>query len=197
MLKLFVRDKKIEKHDCNVCFETKDCVQCLKCKNCFVCQDCLLSMCENGICNKCPHCRQTNWRSQTRKSKIVPINTENVIISEQKQTTTSRYVYTSRRPRDERPSTIALQSMTQRGRMYYRLLMVGVMLCLSYMCGFITIVIVTVKKVDKINPHLISWVALLIGLAEVHLVTLCCFANVCKHPIKTREDYCDMFCTMQ
>ena len=75
-----VRDKKIEKHDCNVCFETKDCVQCLKCKNCFVCQDCLLSMCENGytvnvlIADNRP-------RSLTRKSKIVPITTENVIIS--------------------------------------------------------------------------------------------------------------------
>jgi len=197
MLTLFVRDKKKEKHECILCFDNKDCIQCIKCKNCFVCQDCLLSMCENGICNKCPHCRQTNWRKSTKKSKIVPIITENVIISEQKQTTTSRYVYTSRRPRDEIPSFIALQSMTQRGRFYYKLMMIGVMLGLSYMCGFITIIVITVKKIDQIDPHLISWVALLIGLLEVHCVTLCCFANVCKHPIKTKEDYCNMFCTME
>uniref|UniRef100_A0A6C0CR73 RING-type domain-containing protein n=1 Tax=viral metagenome TaxID=1070528 RepID=A0A6C0CR73_9ZZZZ len=198
MLKLFVRDKKNNIHDCNVCFEAKDCTQCLKCKNCFVCQDCLLSMCENGICNKCPHCRQSEWRKSLKKSKIVPISVNNIIISEQRHTTTtSQYVYTSRRPRDERPSTIAFQSMTQRGRFYYRLMMICVMLCLSYMCGFITIIIITVKKVDQIDPHLISWVALTIGLFEVHCVTLCCFANVCKHPIKTKKDYCDMFCTME
>tara|TARA_B100000282_G_C31392942_1_gene336501 strand:- start:26 stop:490 length:465 start_codon:yes stop_codon:yes gene_type:complete len=154
-------------------------------------------MCENGICSKCPHCRQTNWRSPTRKSKIIPINTENVIISEQKQTITNSYIYRSRLPRDERPRTIALQAMTKRGRFYYKLMMTGVMLSLSYMCGFITIIICTGKKIDKINPHLISWVSLLIGLAEVHCVTLCCFANVCKQPIKTRKDYCDMFCTME
>ena len=87
--------------------------------------------------------------------------------------------------------------MTKRGRFYYKLMMTGVMLSLSYMCGFITIIICTGKKIDKINPHLISWVSLLIGLAEVHCVTLCCFANVCKQPIKTRKDYCDMFCTME
>ena len=79
MLKLIVGKKK---RDCNVCFEKKEGVLCSKCKNCHVCHDCLLSMCENGICNKCPHCRQTNWKKS--KSKIVPINTNNEIISEQK-----------------------------------------------------------------------------------------------------------------
>ena len=192
MLTLFIRDKKKEKHECNLCFDNKDCIQCIKCKNCFVCQDCILSMCENGICNKCPHCRQENWK-KTNKSKIVPINLNNIVVTEQK-TTTSSYVYNVR---DERPSTVALEAMTKRGRFYYRLMMTGVIMGLSWMCGFITVIICTGKKVDRIDPHLISWVALLAGLVEVHCVTLCCFANVCKQPIKTKKDYCDMFCTLQ
>ena len=189
MLKLIVVKKK---RDCNVCFEKKKGVLCSKCKNCHVCHDCLLSMCENGICNKCPHCRQTNWKKS--KSKIVPINTNNEIISEQKNTTTSSYVYNVR---DERPRTIALEAMTRRGRFYYKLLMTGVMLSLSWMCGFITIIICTSKPPDKINVHLISWVAVITGLTEIHLFIMCCFVNVCKQPIRNMNDYCDMFCTMQ
>jgi len=197
MLKLFVRDKKHVKNDCNVCFESKECVKCLYCKNCYVCDDCLLSMCENGICNKCPHCRQENWKVNKKKSKIVPIIVNNIIISRQTQTTTNPYVYRSNRPRDERPSTIALQAMTNRGRFYYRLMMVCVLLGLSYMVGFITMIICTGKRVDRINIHLITWVALIIGVFEVHFVTICCFVNICKQKIRNKDDYCDLFCTMQ
>lgn len=188
MLKLFVRNKK--KNNCNICFENKDCVQCLKCNNCNVCHDCLLSMCENGICDKCPHCRQEKWR-KSNKSQIVPINTPNVLIRSEQKQATSNYVY-----RDEN-STNALSAMTARGRIYYKVIMSGVMITLSWMCGFITVIICTGKKVDFIDVNLLTWIALLIGLVEVHCLTLCCFVNVCKHPIKNKDDYCNMFCTIQ
>jgi len=190
MLKLFVKDKI---HECNVCFENKESVQCLKCKNCYVCHDCLLSMCENGIADKCPHCRQLQWRKIKNTNKVFPINTENIMISGQKQTTNS-YVY---RVRDERPRTIALNSMTERARLYYRIMMVCAISGISWMCGFITIIVAEGKKFTYIDIHLITWVAFIIGLFEVHCFTLCCLINVCKHPIRNRKDYCEMFCEMQ
>ena len=181
MLKFFVRDKK-QKNDCNICFENKECIQCLKCKRCFVCDDCILSMCENGISTKCPICRQQNWK----KSKIFPINNV-VIMAEQKQNT-SHYVI-----RDERVSTIALSAMTERGRFYYKLMMTGIMIIFSWMCGFITVIIFTGKKINRIDINLITWAAFIIGFVEVHLFFLCCFAYVCKQPIRNKKDYCDKF----
>ena len=62
-------------NDCNVCFECKECIQCLKCKNCYICNNCLLSMSENGICDKCPHCRQEKWTKRNTKNKPVTPST--------------------------------------------------------------------------------------------------------------------------
>lgn len=190
MLKLFVKTKI---HDCNVCFESKESIQCIKCKTCFICHDCLLSMCENGIAHKCPHCRQVQWRKIKNTNKIFPINTENIMISGQKQTTNS-YVY---RVRDERPRTIALNAMTEKARLYYRIMMVFIMICLSWMCGFITVIIATRKKATSIDINLLTWAAFIIGVFEVHCFVLCCLINVCKHPIRSKKDYCEMFCEMQ
>ena len=46
--------------------------QCKICTDTRICKDCCLSLCEKGLCGKCPVCRQPNWK-KPKKSQIMPI----------------------------------------------------------------------------------------------------------------------------
>lgn len=67
---------------CVVCQEEKkQGIRCNGCVSTLVCQDCILSMCEHGICDKCPVCRKLNWKkNKFKKDKIVPTKTDNTEI---------------------------------------------------------------------------------------------------------------------
>lgn len=63
------------KKKCPVCLEFKKTyLTCNICSDTNICQDCCLSLCEKGLCDKCPICRQTNWKKakKIRKTKILP-----------------------------------------------------------------------------------------------------------------------------
>ena len=61
--------------------EKKQGIWCNECTSTLVCQDCILSMCEHGICDKCPVCRKLNWKkSNFKKDQIVPIKPRNTEI---------------------------------------------------------------------------------------------------------------------
>ena len=64
--------------NCPICFNSKkekNSTKCKKCKNTHICNECMLNMCERGMSNKCPICRQTEWRKQNlRKNSILPNN---------------------------------------------------------------------------------------------------------------------------
>ena len=58
----------------------KNSTKCKKCKNTHICNECMLHLCEKGIANKCPICRQTEWRKQNlKKNSILPNNSTRVI----------------------------------------------------------------------------------------------------------------------
>ena len=50
---------------CCICLQLEnDTISCLKCKNAVVCHNCISSMLEKGVCDKCPICRQINWKKK-------------------------------------------------------------------------------------------------------------------------------------
>ena len=61
---------------CCICHEDKkNYIKCIKCKNSHVCSDCLLGLIEYGLVNKCPLCKQENWRyNKINSNVIIPIN---------------------------------------------------------------------------------------------------------------------------
>ena len=65
---------------CPICQEpTSKGIQCNGCTNTIVCHDCIMSMCEHGICNRCPVCRKYDWKKNKCKlNKIIPINNADV-----------------------------------------------------------------------------------------------------------------------
>ena len=64
-----------KKHYCPVCMtEKKGQIKCKICTNTVVCADCIISMCEEGQCNKCPVCRQEDWKLTLNKNTILPFS---------------------------------------------------------------------------------------------------------------------------
>ena len=59
---------------CPICLEYKPAhIKCKICTNTTVCSSCASEMCEKGICNKCPICRQKNWKKPNKKTQILPV----------------------------------------------------------------------------------------------------------------------------
>ena len=64
-----------KKKKCPVCLEYKQIyLICSICSDTNICQDCSLNLCEKGLCDKCPVCRQTNWKKakKIKRTKILP-----------------------------------------------------------------------------------------------------------------------------
>ena len=55
------------KRKCPICLEYKKTyLVCKNCKNTNICFECVTNMCEFGICDKCPVCRQINWKKKIK-----------------------------------------------------------------------------------------------------------------------------------
>jgi hypothetical protein len=54
-------------------------IKCKICTNTIICGNCIIKLCENGICNKCPVCRQENWKKNLNCTAVVPVNKLNYI----------------------------------------------------------------------------------------------------------------------
>ena len=69
---------------CCICSETTNKgFNCKICKEGCVCRKCMPRLCESGLCNKCPVCRQENWRKKnTNQTVIIPIKESEIIIIE-------------------------------------------------------------------------------------------------------------------
>ena len=59
-------------NSCPICMELKKpAIKCKICTNTEICTDCIVQLCEKGLCSKCPVCRQENWK-QSYSTKIIP-----------------------------------------------------------------------------------------------------------------------------
>ena len=70
--------------ECCICSEkTNKGFKCKLCKEGFVCRKCMPRLCESGLCNKCPVCRQVDWRKKnTNQTVVIPIKEADIIIVE-------------------------------------------------------------------------------------------------------------------
>ena len=65
-----------KKHYCPICMEEKICgIKCKICTDTKVCSTCITKLCEEGIINKCPVCREENWKEDKSFTKIFPSTT--------------------------------------------------------------------------------------------------------------------------
>lgn len=67
-----------KKHDCPICMEEKKYgIKCKICTDTKVCNSCVTKLCEEGQINKCPVCRQENWKEEKCITKIFPKTMKN------------------------------------------------------------------------------------------------------------------------
>jgi len=66
--------KKYQK--CCICMgNEKTGIRCKLCVEGIICTNCVASLCENGLCGRCPICRSENWKKSIISLKtIIPIN---------------------------------------------------------------------------------------------------------------------------
>jgi len=183
--------------DCPVCLSSKklkNSTNCKKCKNTHICNDCMLNMCENGLANKCPICRQTEWRKQNlKKNSILPKSSSRVI-------NTIRIV-------DERGSVIREQEMKE-GCLCYcscycfknvmqTIISIFSYISLSWFLGFVVICVLgnDFRPHDPEHTILLAWLPFVIGIPCLTGLICWCGRCICEQKFeKPVEDFVKLTC---
>ena len=167
--------------ECCVCkdFLTKDFKKCKICKNAIVCTSCLLGMAENGLCDKCPLCRQSDWLKKNVKSvKVQPLETKNNVTMVELNN-------------DEIVNRCRCSCNCDWKKIYTFFMLTMIYLIISYSYGFLTLVIFLNSKIEK-NVTLFIWLPIPIGVIELFSSTYLCFRFVCKVRMRTFSEYLDI-----
>jgi len=153
--------------ECCICSETTSKgFKCKLCKEGFVCRKCMPRLCESGLCNKCPICRQENWRKKnTNQTVIIPIKESEVIIIEPVTQSQDE----EKNCWDDLPSCRYAMD---------KIWVVCCILFLSYVIGIFTVA-------DHIRYPYSRWkpehhvIALVVGICEFCIVSYCCWRALC------------------
>jgi hypothetical protein len=155
------------KEECPICLQEKKLTtQCKICTDTRICKDCCISLCEKGLCGKCPVCRQPNWK-KPKKTQIIPISKINLLPKESKVI-----------------NGIILENQNNMDKCKYMLLNLVVCISLSlliYAIGMFTLLIFTTKE-DWDSYSVLYWLSPIIGLVWLLLIwsPCCCGKNL--HP---------------
>jgi hypothetical protein len=150
---------------CCICSEqTRKGFKCKICNEGFVCRKCMPQLCESGLCNKCPVCRQVNWRDcNVNQTIIIPIKQEEVVIL---QTET-----------DIKNKEKCIISPCN--EIMHKLRVICCIIFISYIIGVFTIS-------DYMSVRHMYWpvgyhiLALLIGFCEFCIISYCCYRSLCS-----------------
>ena len=145
---------------CCICLQFKmRYIKCKKCKNAVVCRDCLPSLCEGGLCSKCPICRQTEWKINVKKNKIMPESKTNIIIN-------PRYM------EEDNVSCCDLCTPLYCGLCCLKGFRLCNLIFLIYCAGLLTIFCFVG---DSLELSFYYWLPAIIGLIEFILLLACCY----------------------
>ena len=152
-----------KKKECCICQDMKrNVTKCNICTENYVCNECLLCLCEKGISTKCPVCRQQNWYQKVKINKVVPHNEVN---------NTNTNQNSNKDPIERNKLKICCN-------FYFFILNILTLLTISYVFGFISILIIFSGNMKTVESYL--WLPVIIGPIEVFLTLFCCFRCVCN-----------------
>ena len=158
---------------CCVCLESvKNPVQCKYCIEGIVCPNCIMSMCEAGICDRCPTCRRNNWKKTNKSSsRIVPTAASKRELSTIQLRVNAAWETSRTRSRCEKIGMGCYKCCSF--KTYFSLLTI---LILQWMVGLLVICISSNSPRD-ITVHELTWIAILVGLPVMHLPMWYCLAR--------------------
>lgn len=159
---------------CCVCLEeASGPIVCKHCVEGVVCTMCMSSMCEAGICERCPTCRQTEWK-QTDKtsSKITPVGgTSKDDIQSIRIRVARAWEVSNTRGKCEKVGLVCWRCCSF--KTWFSILTI---LTLQWMVGLLVLCIST-SNPRELNIHQFTWIALLVGLPIMHLPLWYCMAR--------------------
>jgi len=168
--------------ECVICNEEKKThINCKICTDTNVCFDCSVQLCENGICNRCPICRQEDWKKiKTSRVKICIKKTQHA----SQHPTTNNPIHNN--------TTTNNNTITHKNDCM-EVLNVARMLCnktvitsilvfigYSFLFGLVTLMIAIPESTSSFKKFEIILYALLIGMVEVIILFNCCRIMCCN-----------------
>ena len=169
--------------ECVICNEEKKThINCKICTDTNVCFDCSVQLCENGICNRCPICRQEDWKKiKTSRVKICIKKTQyttqhpttnNPITN---NTTTNNNATTNHK-NDCMEVLNDARMLCNKTVITYILVFIGY----SFLFGLVTLMMTIPESVSSFKKFEIILYALLIGMIEVIIIFNCCKFMCCN-----------------
>lgn len=153
--------------ECCICSEpTSKGFKCKLCKEGFVCRKCMPRLCESGLCNKCPVCRQVDWRKKnTSQTVVIPIKESDIIIVEP----------VTQSQEEIKPCLNELPSCRYT---MDKLLVLFSILFLSYIIGIFTVAEPIKYPYSRWRPehHILAFV---VGIFEFCIISYCCWRSLC------------------
>ena len=165
--------KSQPKLQCCVCLESvKNPVVCKHCVEGVVCSNCMLSMCEAGICDKCPTCRQLEWKKvDNATAKITPLSSSKSDIESVRLRVERAWEVSNTRSKCDKICLVCWRFCTF--KTWFSILTI---LTLQWMVGILMICI-TLNNPRDMTIHQFTWIALLVGLPTMHLPLWYCSAK--------------------
>ena len=155
---------------CCICLEKtkKSGYQCILCNRGFVCRNCIPQLCENGLCGKCPICRQENWRNiKINQTVVIPITQADVVIVESSGRKTEEEIIN------------CCEQLPPYNIIMNRISNICSILFISYILGVFTIGEAVRLPYQKWGAA-IHILALTMGSVCFAIISCCCYHALCK-----------------
>ena len=155
---------------CCICLEKtkKSGYQCILCNRGFVCRNCIPQLCENGLCGKCPICRQENWRNiKINQTVVIPITQADVVIVESSGRKTEEGIIN------------CCEQLPPYNIIMNRISNICSILFISYILGVFTICEAVPVPYQQWGAG-IHILALAIGIVVFAIISYCCYHALCK-----------------
>ena len=182
--------------DCPICLSSKkvkNSTKCKKCKNTHICNDCMLNMCEKGLADKCPVCRQIEWRKQIlKKSSILPNNSTRVINTIRIIDETGNVVGDH-----EIKGCLCYCSCYCIKKVIHSIVSVFSYISLSWFVGFLVIcsLVNDFRPGDPKNAVLLAWLPFVIGMPCLTFLLCWCCRCVCEQRFERPvHDFVELTC---
>ena len=176
---------KAKNQVCPVCLEYKPAhIKCKICTNTTVCSSCASGMCEEGICNKCPVCRQKNWKKPNKKTQILPV--KSITLFENLRTVSNVITVEIENNQENNNCCDKVNNILAMIRKIYIIIGTSIIL---YIIGFATVVIFY-PEIKWTDNYYYIWLPPLMASVWVAIIwSPCCCQESLRNAFCTTNDY--------
>ena len=176
---------KDSKEQCIICLDSKKIyLECKKCYSCKICKDCVLPLTKSNLADKCPLCRETEWKlSRSLSNQIIP---EDIELNFKERI---KKIY-EKPPIKEMCKCCNKETYNTMRYICTVAWYASLIIFISYMVGLLFVFIcIEGSNLSNINPLVFILVPLPLGFLIISLAgCCCCYTECCRY---TRISLCE------